>query len=139
MGQEEFYTLKGYNLLEHNNITSSMEDYLEMIFRMSKDSAVVRISALAAALHVAPSSASKMAANLRERELIDFPRYGYITLTEAGRKTGNYLMLRHELLNQLLTRINGESDLREVERIEHFVSPRTIKNLEAFLEKLPDI
>lgn len=35
MDQEDnFYTLKGYSLLEHIQITSSMEDYLEMICRL---------------------------------------------------------------------------------------------------------
>lgn len=38
MDQEDnFYTLKGYSLLEHVQITYSMEDYLEMICRLSQD------------------------------------------------------------------------------------------------------
>lgn len=134
MGKEGFHTLKGYTLLEQGLITSSMEDYLEMIYRMSP---VVRISALAAALHVTPPSASKMAGNLREQGLIQYPRYGYITLTETGKRLGAYLIRRHELISRLLCRINGgESDLEEVEKIEHFFSPRTIQNLETFLNSL---
>lgn len=137
MGAEGFHTLKGYTLLEHGVITSSMEDYLEMIFRMAGDPPVVRISALAAALHVTPPSASKMAGNLRAQDLIEFPRYGYITLTETGKRLGAYLVHRHELLSRLLAEINGgESDLAEVEKLEHFFSPRTVQNLEAFLARL---
>lgn len=30
MDKEAFYTLKGYTMMEHGLITSSMEDYLEM-------------------------------------------------------------------------------------------------------------
>ncbi len=136
MEQEGFYTMKGYNLMDHGLVTSSMEDYLEMICRMSADSAVVRISALARALHVKPPSASKMAGNLRAQDLIEFPKYGYITLTETGRKLGEYLIRRHELVNRLLCRINGtDSELEEVEKIEHFLSPRTVLNLEKFLGK----
>ena len=71
MDKEGFYTLKGYTMMEHGLITSSMEDYLEMICRMSEQSKVVRISSLAQALHVKPPSASKMAGNLRAQELID--------------------------------------------------------------------
>lgn len=136
MAQDGFYTLKGYMMMEHGLITSSMEDYLEMICRMSENSRVVRISALAAALHVKPPSASKMAGNLRARELIEFPRYGYITLTETGRALGEYLMLRHELVGKLLCRINGtESELEEVEKIEHFLSPRTVFHIRDFLNQ----
>lgn len=136
MENEGFYTLKGYTLLEHGTLTSSMEDYLEMIARMSEHSLTVRVSALARALHVKPPSASKMAGNLRAQELIEFPKYGYITLTELGRRLGKYLLRRHELVRGLLRLINGgEENLEEVEKIEHFLSPKTVANLEAFLEK----
>ena len=136
MERDGFYTLKGYTLVEHGLITSSMEDYLEMICRMSQASKVVRISALAASLHVKPPSASKMAGNLRAQDLIEFPRYGYITLTETGRKLGEYLIRRHEILNRLLCLINGtDSELEEVEKIEHFLSPRTVLNVDKFLEE----
>ena len=136
MERDGFYTLKGYTLVEHGLITSSMEDYLEMICRMSKESKVVRISALAAALHVKPPSASKMAGNLRAQDLIEFPKYGYITLTETGRKLGEYLVRRHEIIGGLLCLVNGtDSELEEVEKIEHFLSPRTVLNIEKFLEQ----
>lgn len=139
MGAEGFHTLKGYTLLEHGVITSSMEDYLEMIFRMAGDPPVVRISALAAALHVTPPSASKMAGNLRAQELIEFPRYGYITLTELGKRMGEYLLHRHELINRLLCLINQTSDeLEEAEKIEHFLSPRTVENIERFLREMQE-
>lgn len=136
MKQDGYYTLKGYTMLEHGLITSSMEDYLEMIRRLSEHSRVVRISDLARALHVKPPSASKMAGNLRARELIEFPKYGYITLTEMGNRMGDYLVRRHELINRLLCLINGtESELEEAEKIEHFLSPRTVENLAWFLER----
>ena len=136
MNEEGFYTLKGYHLLEHGLVTAAMEDYLEMIYRMSLKMPVVRISLLAQALHVKPPSASKMAGNLRAQELIEFPKYGYITLTETGRKLGEYLILRHEILSRLHCLINGtENELEEVEKIEHFLSPRTVFNIEKLLEQ----
>ncbi len=135
MERDGFYTMKGYTLMEHGLVTSSMEDYLEMICRMSEHTAAVRISALARALHVKPPSASKMAGNLRAQDLIEFPKYGYITLTETGKKLGEYLIRRHELVSRLLRLINGgDGGLEEVEKIEHFLSPRTVLNLERFLQ-----
>lgn len=134
---EGFYTIKGYGLVQQGQLTSAMEDYLEMIYRMqTAGEGVVRVSALAASLHVRPSSASKMAGNLREKGLISFPRYGYITLTKAGLGVGEYLLGRHELVNRLLCAINGtEDELEECEKIEHFLSPRTVTNIPSFLEK----
>lgn len=136
--QEGFYTLNGYRMLEHGQLTTSMEDYLEMICRMGEQG-YVRITALAHALHVKPPSASKMAANLRSQGLIDFPKYGYITLTDLGRHIGGYLVHRHEVIGRLLCAINQtESELEEVEKIEHFLSPRTVANIEKFLDKWED-
>lgn len=137
MGAEGFYTLKGYNLIEHGLLTAAMEDYLEMIYRMQAEAeGVVRVSALAQSLHVKPSSASKMAGNLRARELITFPRYGYITLTETGRQVGAYLLRRHETVHRLLCTVNGTGEeLEECEKIEHFLSPRTVENMENFLNQ----
>ena len=140
MAQDGFYTMKGYTLLEHGLLTSSMEDYLEMICRLSEQSSLVRSSDMAKALRVRPPSASKMAGNLRAQELIEFPKYGCITLTEMGKRMGSYLIRRHELVNSLLCRINGtENELEEVEKIEHFLSPRTVKNIEGFLRDFGNI
>ena len=60
-----FFTMKGY--AGHKaGLTASMEDYLEMIFRLSRNGGVVRISELAACLHVRPPSASKMSVILKD-------------------------------------------------------------------------
>ncbi|MGI6213798.1 MAG: metal-dependent transcriptional regulator, partial [Christensenellales bacterium] len=67
-----FYTFKGYQLNDKSQITSSMEDYLEMICRMLKKQDVVRINELADKLNVKPSSASKMVSNLKYLELVEF-------------------------------------------------------------------
>ncbi len=137
MEPEGFYTLKGYDLMEQGLLTTSMEDYLEMICRLQgQGEGVVRVSALAAALHVQPSSASKMAGSLRDQGLIVFPRYGYITLTPEGGRLGAYLLRRHQLVHRLLCQINGtQEELEQCEKIEHFLSPRTVENLEAYLER----
>lgn len=136
--QDGFYTLKGYAMLEGRRLTAAMEDYLEMIFRMGEQGPV-RVTALSHALHVKPPSASKMAASLREQGLVEFPRYGYITLTEAGRQAGGYLLYRHQVVGRLLCQINStENELEEVEKIEHFLSPRTVANIERFLGEIGD-
>ena len=63
MDQEDnFYTLKGYSLLEHIQITSSMEDYLEMICRFSQSRGYVRVHELAA--RTAPLSGSETLPNV---------------------------------------------------------------------------
>ena len=44
--EDNFYTQKGYELNCHEDLTASMEDYLEMICRMLLEKDVVRIQEL---------------------------------------------------------------------------------------------
>lgn len=126
-----FYTQKGYQLNETNALTASMEDYLEMICRILKNTDVVRINELAERLHVKPSSASKMVSNLKEAGYIDFQKYGYIVATKNGIEVGKYLLYRHDVLHNFLCMLNNtDNELDQVEKIEHFINESTLKNLE---------
>ena len=134
-----FYTLKGYQLKKNIQITSSMEDYLEMICRIMKTQDVVRINELADRLHVKPPSASKMVSNLKYYGLVTFERYGYIKLTDEGEALGDYLLYRHDVLNKFLSFVNNsENETEQVEKIEHFLDEKTIKNIEKLINKTPD-
>ena len=131
-----FYTLKGYSLLEHTQITSSMEDYLEMICRIHRDGQPIRIKELAECLHVKPSSASKMVGNLRKQGLVCFEKYGTVSLTDEGLELGEYLLFRHEVLRRFFCYINQNSnELEQVEKVEHFIEPKTVNNIEKWLDK----
>jgi len=132
----KFYTLKGYALLEGNPITSSMEDYLEMIYRIHTTGEPVRIGVVADRLNVKPPSATKMVANLKDRGLVVSQKYGYVQLTEAGARLGQYLVFRHDTLHRLLCYINkSENELEQVEKIEHFINPQTVENIRIFLNR----
>ena len=131
-----FYTLKGYSRNENEKLTSSMEDYLEMICRLLQGNEVVRISELAGSLHVKPPSASKMVNNLRDAGYIEFKKYGYIVVTEKGQEAGRYLLHRHKVLHDFLCLLNhSENELEQVEKIEHFIDKTTVDNLELLTEK----
>ena len=135
--REGFYTLKGYQNGEAHNMTASMEDYLEMICRLSQDGTPVRIGDLAKCLHVRPSSASKMAGNLRSHGLVRFEKYGTVTLTEAGLQLGRYLLFRHTVLQDFFCFINQTTnELEQAEKVEHFIDPKTVYNLKKWMDKI---
>ena len=132
-----FYTQKGYELHNTDDLTASMEDYLEMICRMLKGQDVVRIQSLSENLHVKPSSASKMVSALKERGYISFQKYGYLTATQKGLEIGEYLLYRHDVLHEFLCLLNHpENELEQVEKIEHFINRETVTNLQLLLERL---
>lgn len=133
--QSGFHTQKGYELADENSLTTAMEDYLEMIFRLSKDVGYTRVSSLAEHLNVKPSSASKMTDNLKSLGYVQAGKYGYIKLTERGESVGRYLLYRHDLLNRFLCCINQSTDeLEQAERIEHYVDERTVHSIDRFLQ-----
>lgn len=131
-----FYTLRGYARVNSESITYAMEDYLEMIFRLYNNDEVIRIKKLSETLHVKPSSASKMANLLKQEDLIDFKKYGQITLTEKGKVLGEYLLFRHNILQRFFCHINHtEDELALVEKIEHYIDDQTIYNIKNWLDE----
>lgn len=135
--EPDFYTQKGYQMRSDKLVTSAMEDYLEMICRQARAEGYARVGWLARRLNVRPSSASRMVGQLRALGLVSFERYGIVRPTEAGRKLGDYLLYRHDLLHRFFRWVNGTQDeLEQVEQVEHYINETTLRNLEALMERL---
>lgn len=131
----KFHTVRGYQLLEKDQkiLTSAMEDYLEMIYRNSLTQGFMRINTLSGLLNVAAPSATKMVQKLSHLGYLDYKKYGIIVLTESGKKAGEYLLKRHEVIESFLKRLGIKEDvLLETELIEHSISNITLKRLELF-------
>lgn len=139
MGEEGFYTLKGYQRAAGDAMSSAMEDYLEMITRLSRRESGVKVSELSRLLHVKPSSVTKMVAQLAQAGYVSGEKYGDIHLTRAGLEEGNYLMYRHDTVLNFLLALNGSGDeLEQAEKIEHFLNKTTIENLHELTKRLLD-
>jgi len=135
----EFYTVRGYALLkqEDSNLTPSMEDYLEMAYRLGKAKGYTRIGDLAEALHVQPPSASKMVQKLSDLGYFNYQKYGLIEFTIQGQDLGNYLLSRHQIIDRFLTLIGvTQGGLEETEKIEHNLSEETVHRLELLVSFL---
>jgi Mn-dependent DtxR family transcriptional regulator len=136
-----FYTIRGYERLRQDDksVTPTMEDYLEMIFRLSNGRGFTRIGDLAGALHVQPPSASKMVQKLAEVSFLNYEKYGVIELTAQGRELGEYLVKRHETIERFLRFIGADrSVLEETEKIEHNLSTETVKQIMLMVQFMED-
>lgn len=140
MGNEKvFYTVRGYALQnqDENTLTPSMEDYIEMAYRLEKEKKFVRIGDLAEALNVQPPSASKMVQKLSEMGYFDYERYGIIEFTDLGRKIGQYLLTRHEIIEEMLVMLGVKQNiLQDTEKIEHNISDETYRQITLFVRFL---
>mgnify|MGYP003742201447 CR=1 FL=1 len=132
-GEEEFFTFREYMKKEEDLLTASMEDYLEMVYRLSRESGFTRVNELAAALNVQPPSASKMIQKMSDQGLVDYEKYGYVVLTSKGQQMGGELLYRHQLVEEFLIILGVSKGLLEqIEKIEHTLSDHTL----FFLDKL---
>lgn len=136
--EEDFYTLKGYQINTEVELTTAMEDYLEMICRIMENNETVRVKDLSKMLHVKPSSVTKMIQQLNHSGYIHSEKYGYIHLTDKGREMGQYLLYRHDVIHRFLCLLNHtKNELEQVEKIEHFLDIKTVKNLDVLCKRLP--
>lgn len=136
MKKNDFHTFNEYMKKEDNTLTASMEDYLEMIYRLSLNKGYLRINELSNALNVQPPSATKMVQKLAELKLVKYEKYGIIVLEESGKKLGAILLNRHNIIENFL-RIFDVPDSRildETEKIEHTISKETTKCFQDFVE-----
>lgn len=141
--KEDFYTFNEYIKKDLGILTPSMEDYVEMIYRLSMNREYTRINELAYALNVQPPSVTRMVKKLSDIGFVNYERYGIITLTEKGKLKGNILLMRHNIIEKFLRSIGvREGILEETEKIEHIISKETlscITNYLSFLNDNPDI
>lgn len=135
MVNNEFHTVRGYQLLEQNKseLTSAMEDYLEMIYRNSIKEGYIRINTLAELLNVKAASASRMVQKLGTLGLLIYKKYGIIMLSESGKEIGEYLLKRHHIIEDFLKLLGCEDDLlQQTELMEHNLNSKTVHKMNIF-------
>lgn len=140
MDNNDFYTFNEYMKKEDNALTASMEDYLEMIYRLSLNTGFTRIHELSDALNVQPPSATKMVQKMSELDLLKYEKYGVILLKENGRIIGESLLKRHKIIEEFfkLIGVPEKNILQETEKMEHTICNKTVKRLEECVNFMKD-
>ncbi|GGA39728.1 transcriptional regulator MntR [Psychrobacillus lasiicapitis] len=124
--------------------TPSMEDHIEQIYILIEQKGYARVSDIAEALSVLPSSVTKMVQKLDKDGFLIYEKYRGLTLTTKGMKLGKKLVKRHDLLEDFLRLIGVEEEniYADVEGIEHHLSWNSIDriaDLVLFLEENPEL
>jgi Mn-dependent DtxR family transcriptional regulator len=111
--------------------TPSMEDYIEQIYYLIETKGYARVSDIAEALEVHPSSVTKMVQKLDKDDYVNYERYRGFVLTAKGKKIGERLLYRHDLLEDFLEIIGVEEEniYHDVEGIEHHLSWNSIDRI----------
>jgi Mn-dependent DtxR family transcriptional regulator len=118
-------------------LTDTQERYLEAAYLQETANRVARVKNLAAALGVRAPSVTLVMKALAARGLVEYERYGAISLTERGREAGRELLLRRRATEDFLSNVLGVNPIeaRDVaENIEHHIPAPVLCRLVQFVD-----
>lgn len=117
-------------------MNESSENYLESILILEQRNPSVRMSDIAAMLHVSKPSVNKARGVLKDAGYIHQEVYGTIHLTESGRHYAQKVYSRHVLFKRFLMEvleIDEQTAEEDACHMEHCVSDATMDKLRIFL------
>ena len=109
-------------------VTTSIEDYIEAIYEITRDREGARVKEIAEKLGVTYPSISGILKKLVEMGLVTHERYGNVRLTAKGEKLGRDIAERHRILFDFMHRIleiPRETAQVDACGMEHSMSPET--------------
>ncbi|WP_316746327.1 metal-dependent transcriptional regulator [Pedobacter gandavensis] len=115
------------------------ENYLKALLKLSfqnEDKPEAGTNEMAAHLGVKPATATDMLKKLKEKELVNYKKYGKILLTESGKQQALAILRKHRLWETFLYEKLDFSwdEVHEVaEQLEHIQSAKLVDKLEEFL------
>ncbi|MBN2407064.1 MAG: metal-dependent transcriptional regulator [Elusimicrobia bacterium] len=119
-------------------LSSSIEDYLEAIFLLSKEKKAVRVKDISRALNVKMPSVNRALHVLKDLDMILHENYGYIELTDKGTSVGSDIYRKHKVLVKFLNKMLGVSQATAQEdacSMEHHISRETLNKFVEFVDK----
>ena len=123
--------------IKGKNISSSLEDYLEAIYEIYTQKNGVKAIDISKKLGVGRSSVTEALKTLAQKNLVNYSRYGVLSLTAAGEEAAKNVIERHKTLyNFFKNTLNlDENEAQENAcRVEHVLSEKAFQALINFVE-----
>jgi len=120
-------------------LSDTEENYLKALLRITAEhngAGGAGTNQLAGTLNVRPATATDMLKKLREKQLVNYEKYGKITLTDTGRDLAVAIIRRHRLWETFLFDKLGFSwdQVHDIaEQLEHIKSEKLVERLDRFL------
>ena len=127
-------------VLDLHMLSFTEENYLKALVQLTvfeETRSEVGVNMLASTLEVKPATVSDMVRKLKEKSLVNYEKYGKISLTDTGRMAGMMVIRRHRLWETFLhDKLDFTWDeVHELaEELEHIHSKKLIDGLDQFLE-----
>ena len=120
-----------------DNLSASLEDYLEAILNLTNESSVARSKDIAKLLGVSRSSVTGALRVLKKKGLANYKPYDYVTLTKSGRIAAVEIANKHNILKSFFVNVLGvESDIAQQAacKAEHSLGTGIIEKLLCFID-----
>lgn len=121
-------------------LSDTEENYLKALLRITGEqdgAGEAGTNQLAGKLNVRPATATDMLKKLKEKQLVNYEKYGKISLTENGRNLAIAIVRKHRLWETFLFDKLGFSwdEVHDIaEQLEHIKSEKLVERLDRFLE-----
>jgi len=120
-----------------DNLSASLEDYLEAILNLTSASNVARSRDIAEQLGVSRASVTGALRVLKKKGLANYKPYDYVTLTDSGKAAAAEIATKHNILKSFFINVLGvESDIAQQAacKAEHALGRGIIAKLLCFIE-----
>ena len=119
-----------------NKPSQSAEDYLERIHELIERKGTAHVADIAQSLNVGQPSVTSMVQKLADAGYLRYEKYRSITLTDEGRAVALHIRDRHIVLANFFTLfgLDDQTQARDIEGIEHHLSPDTLQTLAALTD-----
>ena len=120
--------------------SQSVEDYLERIYELINEKGYARVVDIASSLRIAQASVTRMVQKMDEKGLVVYEKYRGLVLTPKGEQVARAIQRRHSVLTDFFRKLGvDEATLqKDIEGIEHHLSPSTFACLEDLVKFLTD-
>ena len=118
------------------DLSPTLEDYLEAIYRIEREQRVARPRDISRAQKVAGSTVTAALQSLAEKGLINYEPYELITLTDEGRERAEELTTRHRIIRDFLENVLGlEAERADATAcgMEHVIDREALERFICFL------
>jgi DtxR family Mn-dependent transcriptional regulator len=118
-------------------LSESLEDYLEVILNLEQAKKVARAKDIADKMGVQRGSVTSALKSLKNKKLINYEPYSFITLTSKGKTLAQEITRRHRILRDFLLnvlQVDEETAESTACRMEHSIDSKSLEMLLSFFD-----
>ena len=128
-----------------DELTPSMEDYLETILLLEEKNRVARVKDIAEKLSVQMPSVTGALKSLKSKELVEYEKNSFINLTPKGMELARAIFHKHQILVDFFKDalgLEGDNAEQQACRVEHAINEETaerFRNLTLWIRSQPNL